>query len=1125
MTIGTGLRHPEWEARTSGAIDYTRDIALDDMLIGKILRSPHAHARIMEIDTTAAKRIDGVVAVLTSADLPDRNYLDYGQKDRHALADGIVRYFGQEVSIVAAESTAQADRAIDAIRVQYRVLRPVTDAIAALQHSAPAVHPDRGPTNVATSMSRRFGDLEAAKLRTAHRTKAEYHYGIQAHACMEPHSVLASWDAENEVMNLWAPTQAARNHQLEVAHMLGLELDQVRLHRVAVGGDFGSRVRATDIEVLAATLSRQTARPVQIALSRADEFAHNKHQHGSRIELETGLDENNILTYRAARVTVENGAYIHGGSNMMSYCGILIGAQYRLEGAEIEGQSVYTHRRPGGSFRGAGGPQAVFAIESQMDELADELGLDPIDLRLGSVNQPGDQTITGWEIGSCGVVACIEAVRERLNWDEARKLTGSGRGIGIAIAMHCSGAIVSPGTSRAEAVIEIGHNSGVSLVSGSSDPGTGESTVIAQICAEELGIDPGTIDLRLMDTATTPYDPGGGASRATHLTGSAVLAASQAMAETLREVAAGEFGIDASEVTLEDGFAVAGDRRLSFGELAAAHPDGVNGLLRVEREHVAEIPIVPMTADASGFGNLSPSYCYAAHGVEVEVDYETGAVTVIRVVAAHDSGTIINPVGARGQVIGGVVMGIGAALGEQLLSDAGRPINASYVDYGLPRAAQAPPVEVIFVGDESPRGPYGAKSIAEIALMPTAAAVANAVAHAVGVRVRELPISPDMIQRGLRLRSRGISASPLWHRPDRWWAATVRWFYPRGLRAILHRWGTRFAKGNPAPRSIESVLRPTDSNTAIAALATAPNACAIGGATDVLVMLEQGLASPTTLVDLTSCDDLTTLATNKPGDLVIGAAVTLADIARHLRPTQLAGDNALAATIDSIASTQIRETATLAGNLCQANRCWFYRGGFACFKRGGNTCPCYAVTGDHRYYHAIVDAGRCQAITPSDLATTLTALDATLRLKSASRGEHTVTMAEFYVGPGETVLQNDEIVTAVTIPAVARNRAAHFEKLALVEGGFAVVSACVSAAADENGNVLDCRIVLGGVANTPYRAHAAERRLASGPPSDNAIAAASQAWAKAAHPLMGNAWKVDAACGVLRRTIVRVLAA
>ena len=1124
MAIGQAQRHPEWDERTSGAIDYTRDIRLDNMLVGKILRSPHAHARIVDIDTTAAKQVDGVVTILTAADLPERNYLDYGQQDRQALARGSVCYYGQEVALVAAETEALADRALALIEVRYRPRRSVTDVIAALQTSAPTVRPERGRSNVAASFDRRFGDLDAAKTRTVHRSKAEYHYGIQAHACMEPQAALASWDAANGVMNLWAPTQSARNLQSEIAHMLELDIEQVRLHRVAVGGDFGSRVRATDTEVLAAHISRHTGRPVRIALTRADEFAHNKHQHASRVELETGVDENNALTYRSARLTVENGAFVHGGANMMSYCSILLGAQYRLAGAQVEGQSIYTHRRPGGSFRGAGGPQAVFAIESQIDEIADERGLDPIDLRLRSVNQLGDETITGWNIGSCGINACIEAVRERLNWDEARKLAGSGRGVGIAIAMHCSGAIVSPGTSRAAAAVEIGHNSGISLASGCSDPGTGETTVIAQICAEELGVDPDAIDLRVMDTATTPYDPGGGASRATHLTGSAVLDASRAMADALREIAAGQFGVSPDAVVLADGVAKAGDQQLSIGELAALHPDGASGLLRIEREHVAEIPIVPMTAADTGFGDLSPSYCFAAHGVEVEVDIETGAVDVLRVVAAHDSGTIINPVGARGQVVGGVVMGLGAALGEQLLYDAGRPINASYADYALPHAPEAPPIEVIFVGEASPRGPHGAKSIAEIALMPTAAAVANAVAHAVGVRVRALPISPDLIQRGFRLTSPGVPRAPLWQRPPRWWAATARWFYPRGLRAALHKWGTRLAKPAVPVPPIDAVVRTADSDAAVAALAAHPGSVAIGGATDVLVLREQGLSPASTLIDLASCDDLTGIASAENGDLMIGAAVTLADLSRHLAASPRPGERALRATIDSIASTQIREAATIAGNLCQTNRCWFYRSGFTCYKRGGTTCPCYAVSGDHRYFHAIRDAGRCQAVTPSDLATTLTALDAVVTAKSQRLGQREISIADFYVGPGETVLHDDEIIASITIPGRALNRTTHFDKLALYEGGFAVVSACVSAAR-ENGALSDCRIVIGGIANTPYRAHAAERRLVqTTPATDNTILAASQVWARDAHPLVGNSWKVDAACGVVRRTLAKVAA-
>ena len=1119
MTIGDDVRHPEWDERTAGRIAYTGDVRLDGMLVGKILRSPHPHARILAIDTSAARRLAGVAAVLTAADLPDRNYLDYGQRDRPALARGVVRHIGQEVAVVAAESEAEAERAIHTIHVRYRRLRAATDATAALRANAPLVHPERGRSNVATTMRRSFGETGAAPAGAGSVHRATYEYGIQAHACMEPQAAVAAWDAQSATMHLWTPTQSARNLQHEIAHMLGLEPGRVRLHSVAVGGDFGARVRASDIEVLAAHLSRHCGRPVAIELSRGEEFAHGKHQHASRIEIETRVAPDGAIASRRARLTVENGAFIHGGSNMMSYCGILLGAQYRLAGAEIEGRSVYTHRRPGGSFRGAGGPQAVFAIESQMDEIAAELGVDPIDLRLSNVNRANETTITGWEIGSCEIVACIEAVRKRLDWNAARRDGGRGRGVGMAIAMHCSGAVVSPGTGRAAATVEIGHNSGIALGSGCSDPGTGEAAVIAQICAAELGVAADAIALRVMDTATTPYDPGAGASRATHLTGGAVLAASRAMAESLREVAAARFGTGADEIELRDGFARHGERRLSLGELAALHPDGAGGLLRIEREHAAGVPVVPMAAADSGYGNLSPSYSFAAHGVEVEVDQATGAVRVVRVVAAHDSGTVINPVGARGQVVGGVVMGLGAALGEQLLYEGGRAVNPSYADYVLTRAPHAPPVDVVFVGTGSPRGPHGAKSIAEIALMPTAAAVANAVAHAVGVRVRELPISPDRVVRGLRAAP--ATTAP-WRRPRRWRAAAARALYPRGLHWALHRWGTRFAAPPAPPRPLARVVAATSAEAAVAALAADPHARPIGGGTDLLVCREQGLAAPTGVVDLAGCGDLLGIDEDGDANLTIGAAATLADIERHLHGSTRSGDRAVADTIATIASTQIRATATLAGNLCQANRCWFYRSGFTCYQRGGPTCPCYAVTGDHRYFHAVLDAGRCQAVTPSDLATTLTALDARLEVKEAGGATRRMPLAGLYSGPGETVLGQDRIIASLTVPAAARDRATRFEKFALYEGGFAVVSACVSVARDGTG-IGDCRIVLGGVANTPYRARAAERVLLGRPIGAAAIAAAARAWARHAHPLPGNAWKVDVACGVLQRVLTEVL--
>ena len=525
-----------------------------------------------------------------------------------------------------------------------------------------------------------------------------------------------------------------------------------------------------------------------------------------------------------------------------------------------------------------------------------------------------------------------------------------------------------------------------------------------------------------------------------------------------------------------------------------------------------------MVATDPGHGNLSPCYGFAAQGVEVEVDRDTGLVRVLRVVAVHDAGTIINPIGARGQVVGGVAMGLGAALGEQLLFQGGRPNVTGYGDYFLPRAADTPPIEVVFVGDASPRGPYGAKALAELALMPTAAAVANAVAHATGVRVRSLPISPDKIMAKWPRAGASDRLPSVWRRPGRWWPAAARWAYPRGLHHLLHRWGTRFARPAKPPRDIRAIERPADSAEAVALLAGDRGAIPIGGATDLMVARDQGLVSPSVLVDLMDCADIAGLGDIAGGDLRIGAAATLSGVAQELEGSKLPGDRAIAATIETIASTQIREAATVAGNLSQANRCWFLRSGFDCYKRGGFTCPCYAVTGDHRYFHAVLGAHRCQSVTPSDLATTLTALDAVVTIKGAG-GARTIPVASLFSGPGETVLGQGEIIEAVTIPAAARARSCRFEKLSLTEGGFAVASACVSLERDDGGVVTQASVILGGVANTPYRARRAERAMIGHRLTDAAIDRISGAWAAQAHPLPNNGWKVEAACGVLKRVL------
>lgn len=1113
------IRHPEWEARTTGQMDYARDIKLKDLLVGKVLRCPYPAARIVQLDVEAARGAPGVVAVLVGTDLPDRNYLDYGQADRPSMARERVVWAGQEVAVLAAETEEQALAALALIRVTWERMPHVTSVAQALAVGAPAVHPDRAVDNVATQASRSFGD-PASRGAATRQIGAAYGCGPQHHACMEPHSALAQWDAANGTLNLWTPTQSPRNIAAEIAQMLGLAPAQVRLRRSGVGGDFGSRVKAGDIEVLAAHLSMKTDRPVAIRLSRAEDFAYAKRQHETWVDVTSHYTDEGRILFREGRVTVDNGAFIQGGSNQMNYCSILLGSHYRLAGAQIEGRSVYTNLRPGGAFRGAGGPQAIFAIESQMDEIAAQLGVDPIELRKRNLLPSGSETITGWKIATTAAADCLDEVRRRLDWDSARAPGANPdvlRGVGVALAMHVSGAIVTPATGKAGAVIEIGQNGGVILASGCADPGTGEYAVIVQLCAKELGINPGDIELRAMDTATTPFDPGAGSSRGTMVTGGAILAASREIAEELRRQAAEMAGCAAQDVVLSGGSARAGAKEFTLGEVAAAHPLASGGTLRIERETAVSIPPVPMTHTDSGHGHLSPAYAFAAHGVEVEVDRATGAVRVLRVVAVHDAGTVINPVGAEGQVVGGVAMGLGMALGEQLLWQDGRPHVTGFADYAMPRADGVPPVEVVFVGAADPVGPMGAKSISEVALMPVAAAVANAVANATGVRLRDLPMTPDKVLAGLADRPRTHPA-PIWRRPEHWWSAAVRQAYPSGLFAALDRYGP--SRSTSKVPSIASVERPEQTETALALLAR-PGAAPLGGGTDLLPARSQGLAAPEHLVQLAGCNDLRGIE-DHDGVLTFGAAVTLADAQAYLSRATLPGDRALAATLDAIATPQIRNMATLAGNLCQQNRCWFLRSGMNCFKRGGVGRPCYAVTGDHRYFHSVVDAGRCQSVTPSDLATMLTALDAEFVIRGP-KGQHVLSAAAFHTGPGENALRPGEIVTALRIPAAARSDHAAFGKLSLSSDGFAIVSAAVRLRLDADGQVQTARIVLGGVAPTPWRAASSEERLLARVPLETDIAAAADAWTTRAHPLRDNEWKLAAGAGLLKRVLSQAL--
>jgi len=1115
MAVGERIRHVDWARRTAGDIAFSADVRLEGMLHARFLRSPHPHARVTRLDVSAAARATGVAAVVTAADLPDRRYVHHGGplSDRRVAARGVVRFVGEEVAAVAAETREQAEAALRLIRVDYEPLPGVLSVDDALAEGAPLVHEAR-PGNVAFQFKRQYG-VPPVDGAVAVTKRARFRFGRQAHACMEPGSTVARWDAGRGKLEVWTSTQAPYFIRKEMAHVLDLSMDDVEVHEIGVGGGFGAKSKISDHEVLTAALAMRARRPVKGVLDRDEEFSTTKCRHAFDIDLESSADAEGRLLHRTARIRVDNGAYNHSGPSVMGYGAMLLGSQYRLDGVGIDAQLVYTNHHPGGQFRGYGGPQVIFALESQVDELADGLGIDPIDLRIRNANRAGDTTLAGWRIVSSALVECLERVREAIDWDAKRARGGSGRGVGVAVAVHVSGARVYEGAERSEAGVDVGLDGRVRVRFGGADAGTWQRTMLAQVAATELGVGVDAVDTVMMETAETPTDLGAWSSRGTYMSGHAVGRAARAAADALRELAAGKFDCRPEDVELAGGAAVVDGRRVAIGDLVGLSDRQVDGELRVEEAFVTTDadPFDPV----SGIANLSATYSFAAQAVEVEVDRATGKVRVLDVVAAHDSGIALNPISVESQIIGGVTMGLGAALGEEMVYAEGRHANPAYLDYALPRAADVPPIRPILVEHADPNGPYGAKGIGEICLIPTAAAVANAVAHAVGVRVRDLPITPDKVLAGLIANEgRRRHRARVWRRPDRWWIAAVRWGYPRGLHRLLHTHGTRLARRRTAP-PVAELRRPTDAAEAATALAADRSARPLGGGTDLLPARRQGVADGRVLVDLTSVVGMNAVAESAGGDLCIGGAVTLADLAR--RP-ELAGDEALLDTIGSIASQQIREMATVGGNLCQQKRCWFYRSGFDCYKRGGVTCPCYAVTGDHRFYHAAIGAHRCQAVTPSDLATTFTALDASLAVRGPG-GTRTVPMEEFFSGPGETVLGRGELVEEVVVAAAARRRATVLEKLRLWEGDFAVASVCVSADLAD-GVVRDCRIVLGAMAPTPYRARPAEDLLRGRRLTGQLAERAARACVEEGHPLPGNAWKLEAARGMVARCLGRL---
>jgi CO/xanthine dehydrogenase Mo-binding subunit/CO/xanthine dehydrogenase FAD-binding subunit len=1113
--IGQRRRVIDWDARTSGTLLYTGDLKLDGLLEGLILRSPHPHAKIIRIDVSRARAMPGVRAVVTAADFPaDARYLHEGARDRPPLAQGYVRFVGEEVAAVAADTRLQAQAALRTIEVVYEPLPGPQTMAAALGQGVSQLH--NRPTNrrnLSHEVKRSWGAIKAGRDHGKISVAGEFLFPRQVHACMETNVAIASWDESKQRLDVWTSTQAPYYITQEIAHVMGLKPEQVVCHEVAVGGGFGAKSKICEHEAIAAALSRAARRPVRVRLSREEEFETTKTRHAFRTRLRIHADESGNLRAIEGAIDVENGAYNHSGVSVMG-AGIKgLGMMYRPEGLEVTGRLIDTALTPGGQFRGYGSVQTAFAMESLMDELAERLHIDPVELRIINANQAGDTTLVGGRLGSVRLVECLIAARDAIGWAQEKTNRKPGRGVGISAGVHVSGSYIGPGANRSDAAIDVFADSRIRVRFGGSDAGTGQKTILAQIAAEELGLELDAVDVLTMDSELTPFDMGAWSSRGTHFGGHAVRKAALATAERLKALAVSQLG--EGELRLEGGAIWNADRNIPIGRAALLSNEAKDGMLTTEVSFV-EANMEPADR-ATGRGNVSASYNFAAHAAIVDVDRLTGRVKVLDYVAAHDIGQVMNPITAEGQAIGGAAMGIGVALGEEVIFEQGKMVNPAYLHYALPRAADLPRIRPILVDSKDPLGPYGAKAIGECSINPPPSTIANAVYDAIGVRIRNLPITPDKILNALAQREGRSRKHDIWRRPSRWWIAVVRWVYPRGLLKVLHRRTARFAS-RVEPPQLDKVATPVTLADALSVLS--PNAMICGGGTDLQLQRQQGLAAPRTLVSVAGVTELEGIKSRTDGTIEIGAAMTLSALAAAM--ARIAPWTVEA--IETIASAQIREMATVGGNLLQAKRCWFYRNGFGCYKRLGGLAPCYAVDGDHRFYHAAISGHRCQATTPSDLATIFLALDASVSISRAG-GERIIPIAELYTGPGETVVGANEIVRAICIPPSATQRTGAFKKLRLWEGDFAIASACVTTQIGATTIWQDPRIVIGGLAPTPWRATATERGI-DGKPIDvcQARLLFDNELNRVAHPLPRNGWKLDAAAGLFEHAAEAILA-
>jgi CO/xanthine dehydrogenase Mo-binding subunit len=757
--IGKGTPKRDGAEKVTGHTEFLHDLTLPRLAHGAILRTRYPHARVLRIDTSAAEALSGVLAVVT-ADRVEQHPFGFA-KDHLALKGGAadggkVRCIRDEIAAVAAVTEEIAQEAVRLIRVDYQELPAVFDPESALRPGAPLVHDELGSNLVNLRYQFVHGDVESAFARADVVVEGDYRLNYVTTACLGTMVAIASWsppESPEASVTMWSTTQVPFLYQRDLAEALGITGDRVRVIQPPVGGNFGRGLDLYPIDIIAALLARRAGRPVKVAFERIEEFIASPTREPCRIHLRTAADRHGRLLARDARVVIDNGAYVSWGSTTPYVMLSTTAGLYRVPAVRFDTSIVYTNNPYSGSMRGYGNLESTFAIEAQMDDLAERIGLDRVEIRRRNATQPGDVNPQGNVITSCAMTECLDVVER-----EMRKSAGEAprpgwrRGVGYAAMFHVGGGARVYRSDGCGAVLRLDDFGKVSLLTGASEIGQGSETVLAMIVAEELGVPLARIDVINSDTAVKPWDVGVHASRTTFIAGNAALMAARALRGKLLALAASVMDEREEDLELADGLVrVKGhpERSMEYDRVVRAGHFREGGRT-LAAEAFYDPPNEMLSKDLRG--NVSAAYGFAAQAALVEVSEATGQVQVLKVASAHDVGRALNPLAAEGQIHGGIHMGLGYALSEELRIEEGRVINPQFMEYALLTASDMPDIVVHLIETVDAAGPFGAKGLGESGVIPVAAAVANAVKDAVGVRLTELPMTPERVFRALATR-------------------------------------------------------------------------------------------------------------------------------------------------------------------------------------------------------------------------------------------------------------------------------------------------------------------------------------------------------------------------------------